>query len=144
MPILLCFSFGILIGAVSPGVLVPSCMKLYNEGYGVNKKIPTTLIAAASFSDIIAIELYGLFTELEINDVGEKTHSIEGNLLNNFLQIFGGIVCGLIAGAIVGISLKKLKNWMLLKLFAILVCLAVFVTIVEITHYHESLFAGTL
>lgn len=62
-------------------------MKLYKEGYGVEKEIPTTLIASASFSDIIAIELFGLFTELEINDVGEKTHSVEENLLNNFIQI---------------------------------------------------------
>lgn len=68
-------------------MLVPSCMKLYNEGYGTDKQIPITLIASASFSDIIAIELFGLFTELEINDVGEKTNSVEENLINNLIQI---------------------------------------------------------
>ena len=64
MPIFLRFALGFLVGAVSPGVLVPSCMFLQENGYGVDKGIPTTLIAAASFDDIVAITLFSIFVDI--------------------------------------------------------------------------------
>jgi NhaP-type Na+/H+ or K+/H+ antiporter len=60
MPLSLCFALGFILGAVSPAVLVPSCMILQEQGYGVKKGIPTTLIAASSFDDIIAITIFGV------------------------------------------------------------------------------------
>ena len=36
-------------------------MILHNNKYGVKKGIPTTLIAAASFDDIIAISIFSIF-----------------------------------------------------------------------------------
>lgn len=96
LPILFCFSLGFVIGAVSPGVLIPSCMHLQKDGYGVDKEIPTTLIASASFSDIIAIEIFGVFTEFEINKVSDKKATVKGDLLYNIALIGGGLIIGIL------------------------------------------------
>lgn len=144
MPILLCISFGILVGAVSPGVLIPSCMKLYKDGYGIEKEIPTTLIASASFSDIIAIELFGIFTQLEINKVEDEATSITNDFVMVFVQIIAGLIVGLISGLIIGFSLRKFKKHLYVKLVAILIVLGIFIAIVEKLHAHEALFVATL
>lgn len=49
------FALGFMIGAVSPAVVVPSCLKLRNEGYGVDKGIPSVVVAASSLDDVLAI-----------------------------------------------------------------------------------------
>lgn len=48
-----CGSF--VLGAVSPAVVVPSMLLLQKNGYGVEQGIPTLLMAAGSFDDILAI-----------------------------------------------------------------------------------------
>lgn len=60
LPWLLAIALGFCLGAVSPAVLVPSCMTLHNDHYGTKKGIPTTLIAASSFDDIAAITIFGV------------------------------------------------------------------------------------
>ena len=67
LPWPLCFAQGYTLGAVSPAVLVPSCMILHNKDYGVKKGIPTTLIAASSFDDIIAISVFSIFLTIGFN-----------------------------------------------------------------------------
>uniref|UniRef100_A0A3P9DJT6 Sodium/hydrogen exchanger 9B2 n=1 Tax=Maylandia zebra TaxID=106582 RepID=A0A3P9DJT6_9CICH len=49
------FILGFVLAAVSPAVVVPSMLLLQREGYGVEKGIPTLLMAAGSFDDILAI-----------------------------------------------------------------------------------------
>ena len=44
-----------MIGAVSPAVVVPSLINLRNQGYGVDKGIPSVVIAASSLDDVLAI-----------------------------------------------------------------------------------------
>lgn len=44
-----------MLGAVSPAVVVPSMLRLQKDGYGVEQGIPTLLMAAGSFDDILAI-----------------------------------------------------------------------------------------
>ena len=96
MPWPLCFAQGFTLGAVSPAVLVPSCMILHNKDYGVIKGIPTTLIAAASFDDIIAISVFSIFLTISFNqapggeDEGGKNIWAELGLV--ILQIFVGLV----------------------------------------------------
>lgn len=43
------------LGAVSPAVVVPSMLRLQKDGYGVEQGIPTLLMAAGSFDDVLAI-----------------------------------------------------------------------------------------
>ena len=61
-------------------MLVPSLMLLQRNGYGVKKGIPTTLIAASSFDDIIAITVFGLFLTVAVNEapggVAEEQDSV--------------------------------------------------------------------
>ena len=129
---------------MSPGVLIPSCMHLMKDGYGVEKQIPSTLIASASFSDIIAIELFGIFTQIEINRVEDKQLSIFDDFVLLFIWISFGLVVGLVAGLIVGFGLKKFKKHLYVKLVAILIVLGIFLFIVEKYHIHEALFIATL
>nr|XP_017503020.2 sodium/hydrogen exchanger 9B2 isoform X3 [Manis javanica] len=49
------FILGFVLGAVSPAVVVPSMLLLQGGGYGVEKGVPTLLMAAGSFDDILAI-----------------------------------------------------------------------------------------
>lgn len=67
MPWALCFAQGFTLGAVSPAVVVPSLMILHKADYGTKKGIPTTLIAAASFDDIIAITIFSVFLSIGLN-----------------------------------------------------------------------------
>lgn len=62
-------------------------MKLMNDGYGLDKKIPSILIASASFSDIIAIELFGVFTQLETNKVDGKATTFMGTFFLTLILI---------------------------------------------------------
>ena len=83
MPWSLCFALGFIVGAVSPAVLVPSCMLLQDGGYGVEKGIPTTLIAASSFDDIIAITIFGICSTVAFNQLGTSDESpVEAVLVN--------------------------------------------------------------
>lgn len=43
------------LGAVSPAVVVPSMLLLQKDGYGLEQGVPTLLMAAGSFDDILAI-----------------------------------------------------------------------------------------
>jgi hypothetical protein len=45
---------------VSPAVVVPSLLSLAERGYGLDKGIPTLVIAAASVDDVLAITGFGV------------------------------------------------------------------------------------
>ena len=49
------FMLGFVLAAVSPAVVVPCLLGLQERGYGVDKGIPTLVIAAASVDDVLAI-----------------------------------------------------------------------------------------
>ena len=49
-----------MLAAVSPAVVVPSLLALDAQGYGVDKGIPTLVIAASSIDDVIAITGFGV------------------------------------------------------------------------------------
>lgn len=48
------------LAAVSPAVVVPSLLGLSDRGYGIDKGIPTLVIAAASVDDVLAITGFGV------------------------------------------------------------------------------------
>ncbi|XP_034413320.1 sodium/hydrogen exchanger 9B2 [Cyclopterus lumpus] len=87
------FILGFVLAAVSPAVVVPSMLLLQREGYGVEKGIPTLLMAAGSFDDILAIT--GFSTCLGI---AFSTGSTWMNILKGLLEVVGGVVAGLILG----------------------------------------------
>jgi NhaP-type Na+/H+ or K+/H+ antiporter len=46
--------------AVSPAVVIPCLLSLHDKGYGKSKGIPTLVIAAATFDDVIAISSFSV------------------------------------------------------------------------------------
>lgn len=53
--------FRFVLGAVTPAVVVPQLLTLQQKGFGVIQGIPTLVMAASSFDDVIAISLFGVF-----------------------------------------------------------------------------------
>ncbi|XP_039273607.2 sodium/hydrogen exchanger 9B2-like isoform X1 [Styela clava] len=49
------FMLGFVLAAVTPAVIVPSLLSLQEQGYGTDQGIPTLVIAASSFDDVLAI-----------------------------------------------------------------------------------------
>uniref|UniRef100_A0A8D3B7D3 Cation/H+ exchanger transmembrane domain-containing protein n=1 Tax=Scophthalmus maximus TaxID=52904 RepID=A0A8D3B7D3_SCOMX len=84
------FILGFVLAAVSPAVVVPSMLLLQREGYGVEKGIPTLLMAAGSFDDILAIT--GFSTCLGIAFSTGQTGNI---LLSIMFWVIAGLVLGL-------------------------------------------------
>ncbi|CAK6978864.1 sodium/hydrogen exchanger 9B2 [Scomber scombrus] len=87
------FILGFVLAAVSPAVVVPSMLLLQREGYGVEKGIPTLLMAAGSFDDILAIT--GFSTCLGI---AFSTGAMWMNILKGLLEVVGGVIAGLLLG----------------------------------------------
>jgi len=91
---------GFILAAVSPAVIVPQMIELREAGYGRERHIPTLVLAAASFDDVIAITFFSIFAGLLTGQVA---------LASQLLTIPLSIGIALIAGAATG--------WLLLKLF---------------------------
>ncbi|CAO2600109.1 Sodium/hydrogen exchanger 9B2 [Lemmus lemmus] len=87
------FILGFVVGAVSPAVVVPSMLLLQEGGYGVEKGIPTLLMAAGSFDDILAIT--GFNTCL---GVAFSTGSTVFNIFRGILEVVIGVATGSFLG----------------------------------------------
>ncbi|XP_004549576.3 sodium/hydrogen exchanger 9B2 isoform X2 [Maylandia zebra] len=96
LPWVWAFILGFVLGAVSPAVVVPSMLLLQKDGYGVEKGIPTLLMAAGSFDDILAIT--GFTTCL---GMAFATGSTWYNLLRGVLEVAGGMVAGILLGFLI-------------------------------------------
>ena len=46
--------------AVSLAVVIPCLLELQEQGYGINKGIPTLVMAAASFDNVLCISAFGV------------------------------------------------------------------------------------
>ncbi|XP_071071396.1 sodium/hydrogen exchanger 9B1 isoform X3 [Dasypus novemcinctus] len=91
---LLGFPFSFVLGAVSPAVVVPSMLLLQEQGYGVEKGIPTLLVAASSVDDIVAITGFNVCMSIVFSS---------GDLLNTLLNSFWEVILGVLLGVALGI-----------------------------------------
>ncbi len=87
---------GFVVAAVSPAVVVPSLLDLQGRGYGVKKGIPTVILAAASFDDVLSITGFGLMASLIFGAGAEG--SVLVNVLRAPIELAGGLLVGLAAG----------------------------------------------
>ena len=87
---------GSVIAAVSPAVVVPRMIRLIEEGYGTNKKIPQMILAGASVDDVFVIVVFTVFTALATT--GEVS-------VTSFTKIPISIVLGIILGGCIGMLL---------------------------------------
>ena len=149
-PWALSFAQGFTLGAVSPAVLVPSVMILQNKFYGIKKGIPTTMIAASSFDDIIAITLYGVFvtTAMQQAPKPESDGSEQPESTNLALMVGMNIVqllVGLIIGISAGFACYFIRNRPMWVKFLVCVFMGFAVPVIsEVSGFHESKFVGII
>lgn len=104
MPFWLGLSLGFILAAVSPALVVVGMLKLQHKGYGVRKGIPSLIIAAASFDDIVAITGFSFFIGLAI----QSDHS---SMLYSALHGPVSIIIGVGIGVVGGTLLSITKVW---------------------------------
>lgn len=97
LPLTWSFMLGFVLGAVSPAVVVPSMLVLQNAGYGVDQGIPTLLMAAGSFDDILAITGFNTCLGMAFSSGSTVTNIIRGVL---------EVVVGVAAGALLGFFIR--------------------------------------
>ncbi|XP_069834486.1 sodium/hydrogen exchanger 9B2-like [Dendropsophus ebraccatus] len=93
LPLTWGFMLGFVLGAVSPAVVVPSMLLLQKEGYGVDKGIPTLLMAAGSFDDVLAITGFNTCFGMAFSS-GSTFNSI----MRGVLEVVVGIAAGILLG----------------------------------------------
>ncbi|XP_072157033.1 sodium/hydrogen exchanger 9B2 isoform X3 [Bemisia tabaci] len=93
------FSLGFVLSAVSPAVVVPTLLKLQNEGYGESKGIATMVIAASSLDDVVAISAFGLCLSLVLD---EKDSNLVLKFIKGPAEAIGGLIIGTLWGILVG------------------------------------------
>jgi solute carrier family 9B (sodium/hydrogen exchanger), member 1/2 len=99
---------GFILAAVSPAVVVPSMLRLKEQGLGMDKGIPVLILAGASVDDVFAITLFTAFLGMAL----QSGQSIVWLIAQIPLQVVGGIVLG----ALVGYGLYRLYALHLLNL----------------------------
>ncbi|XP_004612788.2 sodium/hydrogen exchanger 9B2 [Sorex araneus] len=87
------FLLGFVLGAVSPAVVVPSMLLLQGDGYGVEQGVPTLLMAAGSFDDILAITGFNTCLGMAFS-----TGSTTLSMLRGVLEIVLGLAAGSLSG----------------------------------------------
>lgn len=83
---------------MSPAVVVSGMFDLQNKGFGVRKGIPSIVVAAASFDDILAITGYALFIGIAVG----SGHGMAMDLAHGPISIAGGAIFGVLSGIILG------------------------------------------
>jgi len=130
MPKSLCFAMAFTISCISPSVMVPGLINLSDKGYGKEKGIISSLIAAGTFDDIICIICFGICKTIAYSDENlssDKTLEVAIYIL--ILENIAGIVVGFVI-AMIGSFFKLLpKYWvtMHLKMWYCILCAIAFV-----------------
>lgn len=106
---------GSVLAAVSPAVVVPRMVKLMEERYGTDKKIPELIMAGAAADDIFVIVLFTTFTAL-LQGQGVSVMAF----INIPASIILGIVAGLAAGWGYALLFKKIHMRDTVKVILIL------------------------
>ena len=102
-------TLGFVIAAVSPAVVVPGMLDLQERGYGVARGVPTMVVAAASFDDVLAIAGFGVCLALAVASEGGDDGGGDGGdggalawlILKAPVELLAGVAAGLLGGAAV-------------------------------------------
>lgn len=101
IPILLGITLGFILAAVSPAVIVSGMFELHNAGYGTSKGIPSLVVAAASFDDVLAISGFSVFMDLALKT---ESSSLITKIMHGPSTIVFGITLGLLSGLLLSFS----------------------------------------
>lgn len=94
---------GAVIASASPAVIIPRMLKLIEEGYGTDKKIPQMILASDSIDDVFNITIFTLL-------IGIQTGQNNGSfvLLSVPISMILGIVIGILSGFLLSDLFKKI------------------------------------
>jgi len=104
-PLGMCLGF--ILGAVSPAVVVLGMFELQSLGYGVAKGIPSLVVAAASFDDVVAITGYTIFKSFALGSKGHMAWTI----LHGPVDVLAGLCVGTLGGVICGMTKIWNERW---------------------------------
>lgn len=88
------FMVGFIIAEVSPAVIIPCMSNLQKRGYGVDKGIPSLVIAACSGYEVVAVSGFGIFMGLTFSQGGPAWKLILQGPIEVFLGVSFGIFWG--------------------------------------------------
>ncbi|WP_105301635.1 cation:proton antiporter [Anaerococcus marasmi] len=106
---------GAVLAAVSPAIVVPRMIRLIEEGYGEDKKIPEIILAGSSIDDVYTIVFFTVFLNLKLG--GQA--SIR-SFLNIPISIITGILFGILVGYILYIIYSKINFGKIYKAIALM------------------------
>jgi NhaP-type Na+/H+ or K+/H+ antiporter len=122
---------GSVIAAVSPAVVVPRMIKLMDEGYGNDKKIPQLILAGASVDDVFVIVVFTALTALA------STGEIPAT---SFWKIPISIILGIVMGALTGaLFVQFFKRHHMRDTIKVLVILSVSFLLLELQDRLEGI-----
>lgn len=108
---------GVVLGAVSPAVVIPKMLTIMETDYGKDKSIPQLIIASASVDDIYVIVLFTSFMGIYSGGSFDFV-----KLLNIPIAIVVGLIIGIIVGLCLIYLFKKIRVRDTVKLLIILSC----------------------
>ncbi|RUS84137.1 hypothetical protein EGW08_008111 [Elysia chlorotica] len=111
------FMQGFIIAAVSPAVVVPSLLGLSDRGYGLDKGIPTLVIAAASLDDVLAITGFGVMLGITFS-----SGNVLWTLAKGPLEAIVGVAVGVVGGFILWYIPQKSSKHLVLFRSSLLLC----------------------
>lgn len=121
---------GSVMAAVSPAVVVPRMIKLMEEGYGKQKRIPQLILAGAAVDDVFVIVVFTSLTALAAT--GELSAA-------SFAQIPVSIFLGVLLGWLVGVLLAAFfKKWNMRDTVKVLLLLSVSFLLLELQNWLEG------
>ena len=95
---------GAVLAGISPAVIVPRMIKLTNEGYGKEKRIPQLIMAGASLDPVFAILIFTISIEFF-----HRGSLKAADLIFIPTSLFFGFLVGFIFGLVLLIVSKKVK-----------------------------------
>jgi len=128
MPWPLALALGFILGAVSPAVVVGGMFDLQARGYGVKKGVPSLVVAAASFDDVVAISGFSMCIGLAVGHGNIVVEALHGPV-----NIIAGIGCGL-GGALLA-CMTKIWNRTWKRSAVVLVLGVIFTFLATYLHY---------
>ena len=123
---------GTILAAVSPAVVVPLMIKFIEERKGVEKAIPTLLLAASSIDDVFVIVIYSVLIGMYVGS-GE---SIAWQIAGIPISIILGIAVGLLLGWIIYNFFQKFNPRATKR---VLIILGVSIFLIKIEHSLEGI-----
>lgn len=133
MPLEICFALGYMLACISPSIVVPGLISFNERGYGVKKKMASTLIAAGTFEDIIAIVCFSICKTFALHNGGFSGDNHIGWVvaklfLQNIVSFAFGVGLGLLSWLF---KFIPDQDWRLTAKFIWLMSVALGLTLLE-------------